>query len=225
MIALVAGESSGEPSGELEVALAAFGVRDDWESLPDAERSRACEWMAQSDTARRARLVAQMLSAGRSLDRRHLDRMWRSWQADKVWLRGSEPAPSDEPDSVPREPPPFSVMCETGWDPPRRRNPVWRWFWTVVDLWSVADEGVIPDLGTTPRVGEPRWRVVLIDRAGYRVTESEWRRNWGEVESLQAIWRARASTSKVSDVYETAHTWPGSCTPPTLVTPRPSPRR
>ncbi len=68
-----------EPLAE---ALCAFDVEEDWRELSDAQRAEVLDWLGKSsdEPARRARLVAQRLDAGRPVDRANLQKLWSSWQ-------------------------------------------------------------------------------------------------------------------------------------------------
>lgn len=211
-------------SEALAAALRAFGVEEVWDCLPEADRTVARDFIAGSDAARRARVVAQSLSTGRRIDQSGLDRSWRSWQSAKSRREGGETVPTDHTAPVGTAPVEteaslFTVFCETAWDPPRRRRSLWRWLETIDTLVAVANDGMVRQLEPEIQAGEPKWRVVLIDDAGHRLTESQWSRSWSAAELLQREWQERTATSEPADVYATAHMWRGSVHPRGLIRP------
>jgi len=97
------------------------------------------------------------------------------------------------------------VTTETGWDPPSRRASRLRWLSVIMNLLSPASYSASQDLST----GEPRWRLVLADQDGQQWAESSWRRDWDDVERLQAEWNRRLQETSPEELAATVWRWRG----------------
>jgi hypothetical protein len=126
-------------------------------------------------------------------------------------LRSGMPLSSNRPEQNDGVSETFAVSTETGWDQPTGRRGILSWVGVVADLLNVAASG---SGGRPETVGEPRdpkWRVVLEDRSsGARLAQSAWRRDWSEVERIQAEWQHRIAGMAPAEVRSTAHRWSGT---------------
>src|SRR3954452_10860027 len=97
------------------------------------------------------------------------------------------------------------VTTETAWDPPSRRTSRLRWLSVIMNLLSPSSYSASQDLSS----GEPRWRLVLADEDGQQWAESSWRRDWDDVERLQAEWNRRLQEASPEELAATVWRWRG----------------
>lgn len=102
-----------------------------------------------------------------------------------------------------------SVTVETGWDPPSRRSRRFGWLGALMELLS-ATNGETPQPWVTQATGEPKWRLVVQGADGTRWAESAWRRDWPEVERLQADWQQRLVALPEDEARSTLWKWSGT---------------